>query len=327
MTGDLPPALEQWLLATDDPSVRWRLLSELGGRPEGDPELEECRRQVGRRGWAHSILANQLASGQWDAPGTGARELYVPKYIATNWRLLVLSDLGATRGTPGVERAAELMLTAEDGPKGGLGGEGSEVCFTGNAVRMFTRLGYADDPRIVRSTEWLVQHQKADGGWHCFPSESGTIDCWEALAAFAALPTSRRTSGVEEAIRRGAEFYLSGGLLGEREGPYAPWLRAHYPVHYYYDFLVGLDTLTRLGFGADPRIDPAVDHLVAQRSPEGTWNLGPLHPDIPPEESVNYRIEAPYYPFALEWTAMPSRWLTLTALAVLRRVRQARAGN
>src|SRR3970282_1963084 len=73
------------------------------------------------------------------------------------------------------------------------------------------------------------------------------------MAAFGALPPRARSASVLRAIERGAEFYLERGLLREGRKPYAPWLRLHYPVHYYYDLLVGLDFLTALGYGDDRR--------------------------------------------------------------------------
>ncbi|MGA8542348.1 MAG: prenyltransferase/squalene oxidase repeat-containing protein [Thermoplasmata archaeon] len=307
-----------WVLAENEPSLTWRVLTELQGRPSDDPEVEKARGRIGAEGWAAKVLGEQLPSGQWDSPGTRAGELYRPKYIATNWRLLVLSDLGVTRSNPGVERAVELLFAAHASPEGDLGGSGSETCFTGNAVRMLSRFGYAEDPRLRAAIDWLLANQKADGGWHCWPSETGAIDCWEPLAAFDALPRSMRTLAVERAIERGAEFYLSKGLLGEGDEEYPPWRRMHYPVHYYYDFLVGLDTLTRLGFGRDPRLTPALNHLAQLRNSDGTWTMGPAHPDLPTSE-VEYRPEPPLYPFVLEYPGRPSRWLTITALAVLRR--------
>src|SRR3970040_506119 len=91
----LPRKLRRWLLATDaDPSVRHRVLPELLDKPEDPPEVVRARKQVGRKGWAADILRLQHPGGQWDTAGTSARELYRPKYIATNWRLPVLSDRG-----------------------------------------------------------------------------------------------------------------------------------------------------------------------------------------------------------------------------------------
>jgi hypothetical protein len=312
---DVSAGLRAWLLEEKDPSVRIRVLTEVLDRPIDDPEVVAAAAELGRSGWGAEILQRQLPGGQWDAPGSSAQDLYVPKYIATNWRLLVLSDLGFTRAHPGVARAAELML-AVDEAAGWLSGSEAELCFTGNAVRMYTRLGYGDDPRVGAALRWLLDTQKADGGWHCFPSETGTLDCWEALAAFAAMPTVSWTDRVHRAVAAGAEFYLARGLV-EEGNEYAPWRRFHYPVHYYYDLLVGLDVLTALGFGRDPRLRPALEFLESRRRPDGAWIIDAAHPDIPAEDP--YQPRTPYYPFVLETPGRPSRWITLNALAVLRR--------
>lgn len=313
----LPRRLRDWLLDEDaDPSVRHRVLRELLDKPDDDPDVVRARKQVGRKGWAAEILRLQHPGGQWDTPGTSARELYRPKYVATNWRLLVLSDLGARGKDPGVAKAVDLFLRRFSGPSEGLGGRGSEVCFTGNAARMLVRFGRLKDPRTSASIDWLVRHQKSDGGWHCFRSRSGTLDCWEALAAFAALPPRERSAAVLRSIERGAAFYLDRGLLREGRTRYAPWFRLHYPVHYYYDLLVGLDVLTALGYGDDPRIRPALDTLENMRNRDGSWNLDALHPD---SEDPGYQFRGPFHPFGLEVPGRPSRWITTTSLAVLKR--------
>ncbi len=314
---DLPPTLRDWLLHEADASIVHRFLTEVLGRSADDPEVRSSRETLVREGWAHRILSEQLPSGAWASPNIDSRGLYVPKYIATNWRLLVLSDMGLTRERPEIDRAVRLVFAAHDRPDGDLGGSGSELCFTGNAVRYMLRLGYGDEAPVRRSIDWLVRTQKPDGGWHCWESAVGTLDCWEALAAFSVLPASRRTPEVESAIRRGAEFYLERGLLHEGADPYPPWSRLHYPNHYYYDFLVGLDVLTRLGYGRDPRLDPALDLLESKRDVEGRWSLESNHPDLGPD--AEYDVRTPYYPFVLEPPGRPSRWITVTALAVLQR--------
>ena len=312
----IPARLRRWLLDGADPSVRHRVLTELLGRPADDPEVVRARNEIGKVGWAARMLHEQHPEGHWDTPGTSARELYRPKYIATNWRLLVLSDLGVRGTHPGVAKALRLYLRKFGGRDGGLGGRSSEVCFTGNALRMFVRFGREDEPALERSVDWLVRHQKADGGWHCFPSRTGTLDGWEAMSAFAALPPRLRSRAVERSIERGAEFYLDRRLLREGQGPYAPWLRLHFPAHYYYDYLVGLDFLTALGYGGDRRIRPALDRLEKARNPDGSWNVDAVHPDT---EDPKYNPPGPFYPIWLEPPGRPSRWITTTALLVLKR--------
>jgi hypothetical protein len=308
--------LRTWLLAKDsDPSVHLRVLRDLLDRPADDLALVRAQQVIGREGWAAQILRGQHPSGQWVTPGTSSNDLYRPKYVATNWRLLVLSDLGLTKKTPQVAKAVGLFLN-RFGRSGDLGGRSSEVCFTGNAVRMLARFGYLKDPRMKPSIEWLVRHQKKDGGWHCFPSRTGTLDCWEPLAAFAALPSEMRTPPILESIERGAEFYLERRLFREGPTPYPPWFRLHYPVHYYYDILVGLDVLTSLGYGEDRRMRPALDRLEAMRNRDASWNMDALHPDT---EDPAYQFRGPFYPLGVEVPGRPSRWITTTALHVLKR--------
>lgn len=317
-------SLSRWLLGPDsDPSVRSRALVEVLGATPTDPRVHSAQRSIGRTGWAAAILREQLSDGQWATPGSSAGELYRPKYIATNWRMLVLADLGLTRADPRVEKMTRLVLRRWGGPRGSLGGRYSEVCVTGNALRAFLRFGYAGEPEVGRMLRWLLRAQKSDGGWHCFPSRHGTLDAWEGLAALAYLPATKRSPSVERAIERGAEFYLERRL--SREGPtrYEPWYRIHYPNHYYYDLLIGLDMLTRLGYGADPRLSPAIRWLTGRRDAGGRWPLDASHPDLPPTE--RYSPRPPYYPFVLEPPGRPSRWATVSALAVLARIESARS--
>lgn len=311
--------LRNWLLGKDsDPSVRLRVLRELLDRPADEPAVVRAQKEIGRKGWAAKILREQHSQGQWATFGTSAFELYRPKYVATNWRLLVLSDLGLTKKQPRVAKAVDLFLRRFSGRTGTgeLGDPRGEVCFTGNAARMLVRFGYLKDPRVRAAIDWLVRHQKKDGGWHCFRSSTGTLDCWESLAAFAALPPASHTPEILRAIERGAEFYLERRMLREGRNPYRPWFRLHYPVHYYYDLLVGLDVLTSLGYGDDPRMRPALDRLEGMRNRNGSWNMDALHPDT---EDPNYQVRGPFYPFGLEVPGRPSRWITTTALAVLKR--------
>jgi hypothetical protein len=315
----------KWLLEGGDPSVRYRALRNLEDRPESDPEVVAARREIGRTGWAAGILKLQLPGGQWVSPGTTMEELYRPKYAATNWCLLALAELGATRSDPRVAKGAELLLErAADPADDGMGGAGSEVCFTGNCARMMTEFGYGEDPRVLRAVDWLVSAQKDDGGWHCFPSPTGTFDAWEALAAFASIPTARRSAEVRSAVDRGLEFFLSRGLLREGPEPYAPWLRLHYPTHYFYDALVGLEVATSLGRADDPRLGPALDWLEGKRGPDGRWNLDALHPDVEEdEEYLQKGVPQPHFRMGFEHPGRPSRWITLRALTVLRRTGRA----
>jgi hypothetical protein len=316
------PRIRRWLTGPkSDPSVRARFLQEVEGLPPDDARVRAAVKEIGREGWAASLLSQQFPDGHWVTPGTSAYDLYVPKYIVTNWLAIVLADLGMTRKDPRIRKTAELIMKRWSGRKLDLSGTTGEICVTGNAVRTLVRFGYLDHPVVQQSIAWIVRAQKRDGGWHCFPSRTGTLDGWEGLAAFAEIPPEDRDASVRRSIERGAEFYLRHHLMEEGKVRYEPWFRIHYPNHYYYDILVGLRVLTRLGYGNDPRLAPALRWLRSKRSKEGSWTIDADIPDLDAKQA-GYQYPYIMYPMRLEPMREPSQWATVEALSVL-----ARAGS
>jgi hypothetical protein len=309
------PSIRNWLAgAKSDPSIRLRFLTEVEGRGEDDPQVSRARKSIGRNGWAASLLEYQQPDGHWFSRGTSPAELYNPKFVVTNWLAIVLADLGATRSDPRVRKTAELML----GWRAKVLAEGDgHLCVNGNSARTLIRFGYLDHPVVQRLIAVTLRTQKSDGGWHCFPSRTGTLDGWEGLAALAEIPEASRDAPTRRAVERGAEFFLGRALMNEGTGRYDPWFRIHYPNHYYYDVLVGLRLLTRLGYGSDRRLRPALRWLRSKRRPDGTWALDAIHPD---EDFEGQTLPHPWYPMMLETIHERSQWATVEALSVLARV-------
>ena len=305
-----------FLLEANQPSMRYRTLTELLGRKESDPDVRKARSEILERGWASEILARRHPGGGWNDAGSQ----YRPKYLSTNWMMLVLADLGLTREVPEVEEACEVWMDGFTG-KGGVLGSSSKgnphYCIAANLARALIRFGYADDARVRRTLDWLVKSADPKGGWSCFGS-GRNLDSWEALSAFAAYPRSKWTRKMQACVEKGAEFFLERQLYiqGDR---YEPWYRFHYPPHYYYDLLVGLDFMTALGYAGDPRIGYAVDYLRSRQRPDGTWSLDAVHPDLE-GAAARWYVTHPKHrptPFALEKVGRPSKMITFTALRVL----------
>jgi hypothetical protein len=331
MTGSPPPNRERdarvtrWLLEKDQPVVRLAALTDLLGRKATDPEVRSTRSRISRVGWAADQLRAQGPRGFWEPREPANLKawidfLYYPKYLSTNWRALVLADYGLDASDPRIQRIADLVFEFKLRLSSPFNFFHEEACIAGNTARMLTRFGYANDLRVRKLYDWLLEDQRKDGGWNCSQGSPGTLDAWEPLAALASLPKAKRSPRVEAAISRGAEFYLDRRLV--REGPrYAPWLRLHYPNHYYYDFLVGLDLLTQLGFGGDRRLQPALRLLTEKRQRDGTWRMDRLHPDVSGPKAAQYRKGVT--PLRIEEAGHPSKWITLKALRVLKRVEDA----
>ena len=131
------------------------------------------------------------------------------------------------------------------------------------------------------------------------------------------------------ACERGAEFYLEREL--HKQGArWEPWYRFHYPVHYYYDLLVGLDFMTALGYSGDKRLGYAVSLLKDKRRKDGLWNLDANRP----EDSPALRAWRKQHPRSQDLTALvleqpdrPSKMITLTAMRVLTRLGESKIGT
>lgn len=292
-----------WLLQPEEPAVRYLASRDLVRPRPSRRTLERLRSDIPSRGWAAAILSRQQERTWWGRADT----CYWPRTIGTYWSLAVLGDLGLTRDDERIANAVEHMLRLHFAKDGGFSPWGtqkpSHFCCTGIMVRTLLQLGYLDDPRTWGGIARLLDLQLEDGGWDCRSPPESTLDAWEAMAAFAAIPAVRRSREVRESIRRGAEFYLSRGLL--HEGPrYARWYELHYPWHYWYDVLVGLDFLTALGYGTDPRAREALRLLRSKRLPDGRWKV----------DGVNGKLR-------LEPQGRPSKMITFLALRALQRVR------
>jgi hypothetical protein len=323
-----PRKVMDWLLEEEQPSIRYLTLRDLLGKSESDPEVWKAKAGISRTGWAAEILARRDPAGWW----TREKGVYWPKYISTNWNLLALSDLGATRAIPAVRASCELWMDRSPLKGGGVGGNSNgngHHCYTGNMARALIRFGYGDDPRVRKALDWLVRTANPKGGWTCWsfgdgPSPGRTLDSWEGLSAFAAYPRSRWTAAMKECVARAAEFYLDRELhhQGKR---YAPWYRFHWPVHYYYDVLVGLDILTSLGYRDDPRLGFALAYLRKKQRSDGRWSLDAHHPDVEGATARWFQAHPKDRPtpLAFETPGRASKMITFLALRVLDRVDQA----
>lgn len=298
-----------WLLDPSDPAVRAQALVDLAGRSPQDPEVREARAAMATRGSAARVLADLRMPAARDATA-----LYRPKYGAPFHRLVTLGEMGVPASVPAAGALLDACLDAFVGPEGPL--RDGEVCVAGNLARSAIRMGRGDDPRVTRALQHLAAIQLPDGGWHCWPDEvpHGTVDAWEALGAFAALPEKDRPRDV---VRRGVEFLLAQRL--GMDDAYAPWRRIHFPRHYYYDALVGLDLATALGDPRDERLGPALAWLEGKRGADGRWRLDAQHPDLGEGAGYEMRDAASVAPLVVEPTGAPSRWATLAAMRVLRR--------
>jgi len=306
-----------WLKDPVEPGVRAQALIQLEGRPLNDPEVKAAQKTSLHRGSIAKML-DGLNSEPCSVEG-----LFEPKYAAPYYRLVALADMGAPSDQL-IQTVLDSVLKVLPKPEGGFGKLEGHICITGNIVRAATHFGRGDDPRVRRGVEWLLAQQRHDGGWNCFPEDdpNGTVDSWEPLAALGEIPITQRSPEMRRAIERGTEFFLEQ-RLGVEAG-YEPWTRIHFPRHYYYDFLLGLELVTSLGDPHDPRLKPALELLLSKASADGRWALDLTHPDVDPEGDPPYKpiwakFLATVVRLEVEPPGTPSRWASVAAMRVLQR--------
>jgi hypothetical protein len=339
----------EWLLGSDNPSVRYFALKDLVDYPDDDSEVVEAKASI--RDWEKvtNLFSKQRPEGHWESPDRP----YSQKYKASYWQLILLGMLGLDKEDERVQRAVNHIFGFQHEEGGftelGLKGAREEYarrrvesdrgaaadlkawteervrasqmsCLTGNVVLSLIRLGYCDDNRVGKALDWLVEIQNPDGGWLCPYWEAhlkdthgcfmGTITPLHALAEY---PEARRKSDMLKTIRNGAEFLLMHRLFKADNHGFKvinqSWLELRFP-QFFYDMLRGLLVVTKLGYGADTRIDDALMKLLQKQNDEGKWTL---------DRSLTGRLQT-----GLDMKGRPSKWVTLDALRVIKRVVQQR---
>ncbi len=338
-----------WLLEEVDPSVRYFTFRDILGKSGDDFGIAASKQAISESKIVKRILQKQKEGGYWEEKASP----YLPKYKASYWQIMMLGQLGTHRANQKVERACEYILQFQL-KEGGftcctmetafreynwLLKKGKKLpafedwassivfeqqlsCLTGNMVAALIRLGYEeDDFRVKKALEWLVKIQNVDGGWLCPYWKAHIKDnhgCFHgticSLEAFSEVKTEHLTKEMKRTIERGAEFLLMHRLFKADHHNYRiineSWLKFGFPWFSGYNILRGLDILTKLGYVNDERLLDAVEVLLKKRQGDGTWIL-----ENAPIGRMQVNIEA---------KGKPSKWITLIALRVLKRLSSAK---
>jgi hypothetical protein len=307
---DAAPAVD-WLLSSGEPAIVIQTRRDvLGEDAPLDPEAILSGPLVG------ALLAGQQPDG-----GFGVHAY--AKWQGAHWRLVSLVELAVPPGEPRAVRAAETVLDW-------LTGQGHRArieaidglvrrCASqeGNALAVCCRLGLAEDPRVRLLAESLIEWQWPDGGWNCDKKATGRRSSFnESLPPMWGLHEYASATGDEAAgaaARRTAELLLEHRLfraLRTGEPINAEWLVPHYPPFWHYEAPQALLILARMGLARDERARDAIDLLLGQRRPDGTWRSGRSWWRRPGSPGANVE--------AVDWGRAPYPMVTLNALRILR---------
>ena len=307
-----------WLLASDEPAVRYRARTWLMGGSERQPAVRRDRAE---------IPDGPIVSALLDLPDPTVDPYR--KWWGLHWRLVSLADFDLPADSAAVrvkiDDAIDRELTWIANPRhldsipkiDGLFRSHSSM--EGNAVYAASRFGHARDPRTRSLVAKLLEWQWPDGGWNCDRRSSGYRssfhESWATAIGLAAFRDATADAEALSAARRTAELLLDHRLFRTLDGrrDIHPGVAAlHWPAYWHYDVLAGLRVLRAVdpGLLADPRASDALDLVESKRSPDGRfatrhawWQAG-RHVTSPTD--------------VVDWgKGKPSEVLTLHALTVL----------
>jgi hypothetical protein len=313
-----PEDLQQWLL-DGEPWVRYRTLTWLMERSEENRSVVKSRTAVPNHQLMRRILDSQNKDGYWGGP----KDIHTwwPKKDTTFWILPVLGDFGFTVENRRVEKACEYVLSTqlESGAFGWSPPSKPGDCHTAILTESLAKLGLLKDSRLQAAYDYLIERQRSDGGFWCKdtgqlgePREkepSCAMSTMFVLGAFAQNPKLKKSkvaaSGVDflfDCWKRRENIKYAGHDSQIGVG----WEKLKYPFTEY-RILKFLDVLSRFESARERlRESEMVDILLSKRNEEGRFTPESIH--------------LVWSDFDFGQKKEPSRWVTLLALRVLKRI-------
>lgn len=325
----MPHSIAKRLLASDEPSVRWKVRVGVLGEDPGSAPIRRLQSEIRRSPRVRALIEGHAAVNA----GTYS------KWLGGHWVLAALAALGHPEGDPALEPLRDGVLrtwlgrryfreveVADEGPipkraavpviRGRARRCGSQQ---GNALLSVVRLGLEDE-RSGQLVERLLHWQWPDGGWNCDrrpeASSSSVYETLLPMRGLAAYAHAHDDGTARNAANRAAEVLLERRVLFRRSDARlidADWARLHYPVYWYYDLLAALKGLAEVGRIHDPRCGDALDLLESKRLADGGWAA----------EARYYRGtgERKTHAEHVDWgpvgPAVTNEWVTADALTVL----------
>ena len=303
-----------WLLEESNPAVRYFTLSILQDRADDDPEVIATREAINQSEPVSRLLDAQRPAGHWDRDKR--------PYQGASKHLITLEYLGYSGDDARVQKAIEYLFANAQMDDGAFtAGELEQgrrwvvPCFTANAVHFLHWFGYGEDERTHRALNYLLQSQRDDGGWLCSERVKKTHACFwataKALRALEALAADQQVREVQVSCDMAVNLFLDNSLYRHHSefGKVSPsWFQLARPLFASTDILEVLELVAPFVSTDDERIQEGLQLVLGKQDSDGRW---PAERQIPAKQT---------FPIPFEEAGQPSKWVTLSALGMLKRL-------
>ncbi|MFZ1038968.1 MAG: prenyltransferase/squalene oxidase repeat-containing protein [Candidatus Bathyarchaeia archaeon] len=310
--------LIEWLLA-GEPWVVYRMLTDLLDKDASERSVICARKAIVEHPLVKKIFNGLNRDGYWGKP----KDIHTwwPRKETTFWVLPVLADFGLDVEDNRIARACEYVFSTQL-ESGGFGWDPPTKpgdCHSAIIIESLAKMGFLGDPRLRKAYEWLVGRQRLDGGFWC--KDTGQIGgprekepcCALAstfvLGALAQNPELRDSKTARKGVDFLFECWRNRGKMkyaGHDSQIGTDWEKLKYQFTDY-KILKFLDVLSQFDF-ARKRLQESEmgDLLLSKRDNTGRFT---------PESIIKV-----WSGFDFGQKDKPSRWITLLALRIVKRI-------
>jgi hypothetical protein len=273
-----------WLLELNNPSIRYRTMTELLDRRKDDGEVLQAREQINSSQIVNHILSKMHPDCYWLQKKPSTNEIVgdgvvYGAYATTHFCLAYLAELGLDNRTPQVFKAADRYLNLQK-----LDGDFLRhfSCLYGYNIRTFLMLGLREDPRVQKSIELMLHTDRPDGGYLCDMHEwkyktkaaksciRGSV---KALLAFSELPEYWDHPRCQSLV----EYFMKRDILFRTSDLNTPInhdvTRTYFPITWRAGLVEIVYALSKMGYGAKDELSRAWEILDSKRDDEGKYRL------------------------------------------------------
>lgn len=283
------------LLSAGNEAILYFVKRDLLGEQAGDI------RHLWQLPEAEKIIKKQRPDGAWSRAGEKKHPAINYSLIET-WRQFrfLVEKYRFTREHPQVQKAAEFLFSCQtqDGDIRGFLANQYATYYTGAIMALLIQAGYADDPRIEKSFQWLLGMRQDDQGW-TIPLLTHKLDRatqyrltseyaeplepdrskpfshnWTGmvLRAFAVHKTYRKSeAAIKAAHLLKSRFFQPDSYTSYQAASY--WVRFEYPF-WWNNLVAALDSLSLIGLAKDDeRIREALSWLIDHQEKDGLWKV------------------------------------------------------
>jgi len=315
---DLKEELVEWLLA-GEPWIAYNTMIDLLDMDQTRKTALEAKEAIPKHFLIERIFKGLNRDGYWGTP----KDIHTwwPRKNTTFWLLPVLADFGLTAEDKRIAGACEYVLSTQL-KSGGFGWDPPTKpgdCHSAIIMESLAKMGLLRDSRLQKAYGWLLDRQRLDGGFWC--KDTGQIggprenepSC--AMATMFVLGALAQNPQLQDGrvARKGVDFlftcWQNRGKMryaGHDSQVGTGWEKLKYPFTDY-KMLKFLDVMSQFEHAKERLLrSEIVDLLLSKRDNEGRFT---------PESIVKVWSD-----FDFGQKDKPSRWITLLALRIIKRI-------